>query len=73
MGAYVPMLGASGAVYGVLLAFGMTFPDAVILMFLIIPMKAKGTRRAGCLMPPRRTPVSNSGGRGDGGYRATSV
>lgn len=41
MGAFAPMLGASGAVYGILLAFGMTFPDAVILMFMIIPMKAK--------------------------------
>lgn len=38
---YDIMLGASGAVYGILLAYGMTFPDAVILMFMIIPMKAK--------------------------------
>ena len=36
------MVGASGAVYGVLLAFGMTFPNRqVMLLFPPIPMKAK--------------------------------
>ncbi len=35
------MVGASGAVYGILLAYGMMFPDAVILIGLILPMKAK--------------------------------
>ncbi len=41
VGAYVPMLGASGAIYGILLAFALFFPDAVILIFMVIPMKAK--------------------------------
>jgi membrane associated rhomboid family serine protease len=37
----VPTLGASGGVFGVLLAFGMLFPHArVILIFPPIPMKA---------------------------------
>lgn len=37
-----PMVGASGAVYGVLLAFGVLFPSQPIyLMFIPIPIKAK--------------------------------
>jgi membrane associated rhomboid family serine protease len=39
---YVPTVGASGAVYGILLAFGMMFPDRPIYFFLVpIPIKAK--------------------------------
>jgi membrane associated rhomboid family serine protease len=34
-------IGASGAVYGLLLAFGMIFPDAMILFAFLFPMKAK--------------------------------
>ncbi len=41
MSLFAPMLGASGAVYGILLAYGLTFPESVILVFMIIPMKAK--------------------------------
>jgi len=38
----IPMVGASGAIYGVLLAFGMTFPNTELMMFpLPIPIKAK--------------------------------
>ena len=38
----IPTVGASGAVYGLLLAFGMTFPNAMIMMLIPpIPMKAK--------------------------------
>jgi membrane associated rhomboid family serine protease len=37
-----PTVGASGAVYGLLLAFGMTFPNRSIFMFpLFIPIPAK--------------------------------
>lgn len=37
-----PMVGASGAVYGIILAFGMLFPNQPIyLMFIPIPIKAK--------------------------------
>lgn len=41
VGSQIPMIGASGAVYGILLAYGMMFPDAVILVMMILPMKAK--------------------------------
>jgi len=38
----VPTVGASGAVYGVLLAFGMLFPNTkLMLLFPPIPIKAK--------------------------------
>lgn len=38
----IPTVGASGAVFGLLLAFGVLYPNAVILlMFPPIPMKAK--------------------------------
>jgi membrane associated rhomboid family serine protease len=36
----IPTVGASGAVFGVLLAFGLRFPDRPILLFFILPMKA---------------------------------
>ena len=37
-----PMVGASGAIYGVLLAFGFLFPNVPIYLFFIpIPIKAK--------------------------------
>jgi len=37
-----PMMGASGAIYGVLVAFGVLYPDAKLaLIFLPIPVKAK--------------------------------
>lgn len=34
-------VGASGAVYGILLAFGMMFPESRILVFFVLPVKAK--------------------------------
>lgn len=38
----VPTVGASGAIYGVLLGFGMIFPNAeLFIMFIPIPIKAK--------------------------------
>ncbi len=41
-GANVPMVGASGAVYGILIAFAMMFPNRpIFLIFLPIPIKAK--------------------------------
>jgi membrane associated rhomboid family serine protease len=36
-----PIIGASGAVYGLLVAFAMLFPDAVIYLYFFIPMRAK--------------------------------
>ena len=37
----VPTIGASGAVFGMLLAFGMLFPETELLFFFVIPVKAK--------------------------------
>ena len=37
----VPTVGASGAVFGILLAFGMFFPNSYIYVFFAIPVKAK--------------------------------
>jgi len=38
----VPMVGASGAIYGLLVAFAFMFPNAILgLMFIPIPIKAK--------------------------------
>lgn len=36
-----PTVGASGAIYGVLVAFAMMFPDRIVLMGFFIPMRAK--------------------------------
>jgi membrane associated rhomboid family serine protease len=36
-----PLLGASGAIYGVLLAFGLIFPNIPIYIYFVLPMKAK--------------------------------
>lgn len=38
----MPMVGASGAIFGILVAFGMLFPNTeLMLMFIPIPIKAK--------------------------------
>ncbi len=36
-----PTVGASGAVFGILLAFGMLFPNTLIYLYFAIPIKAK--------------------------------
>ncbi len=36
-----PTVGASGAIYGVLLAFGMMFPNRYIFLYFLFPLKAK--------------------------------
>ena len=44
MDTYLNMMttvGASGAIYGLLLAFGMMFPDSMIYFYFLIPIKAK--------------------------------
>ena len=44
MSSYLNMLntvGASGAIYGLLLAFGMMFPNSMIYLYFLFPMKAK--------------------------------
>ena len=41
LGSGAPTIGASGGLFGLLLAFAMIFPDRIILLFFVIPMKAK--------------------------------
>ena len=37
----VPTIGASGALYGVLLAYGLLFPNRQILLWFVLPIRAK--------------------------------
>ena len=37
----IPVVGASGAIYGILLAFGWLFPNRPIYMYFIVPIPAK--------------------------------
>ena len=37
----IPIIGASGAVYGLLAAYGILFPERVILLYFVIPVRAK--------------------------------
>jgi membrane associated rhomboid family serine protease len=36
----VPVIGASGSVYGLLVAFAMLYPEAVVYLYFMIPVKA---------------------------------
>ncbi len=36
-----PMVGASGAIFGLLLAFGVLFPEERIYLYMLLPVKAK--------------------------------
>jgi membrane associated rhomboid family serine protease len=36
-----PVIGASGAIYGLLLAYGVLFPNRTLLLYFVIPIKAK--------------------------------
>lgn len=38
---FVPVIGASGAIFGILVAYALMFPETVILMFFIFPMKIR--------------------------------
>jgi len=40
-GLNIPTIGASGAIYGVLLAFGLLYPDRIIYFALIFPLPAR--------------------------------
>lgn len=37
----IPTIGASGAVFGVLLAYGLIFPNSLIYIYFLLPIKAK--------------------------------
>jgi len=58
----IPMVGASAAVYGILLAYGLTFPESVILVMMIIPMKAKYAVLVFGLIELMSTAAGSSGG-----------
>lgn len=36
----VPTIGSSGSIFGILVAFAMVFPDAVLYLYFVIPVKA---------------------------------
>ena len=38
---FIPVIGASGAIYGVLLAFGWLFPNRLIYIYFLFPIPAK--------------------------------
>lgn len=72
IGAYIsPMLGASGALYGILVAFAFMFPNAsLMLLFLPIPIKAKyfvpGLLLMDLFSGLRGQSIFGGGGGGDG-------
>ena len=37
----IPIIGASGAIYGLLAAYGLLFPERTFLLYFVIPIKAK--------------------------------
>jgi len=41
MNSPIPTVGASGAIYGLLTAYAVLFPDSVIYIWFVIPLKAK--------------------------------
>ena len=40
-GSYAVTIGASGSIYGVMIAYAMFFPDNLIFLYFLIPVKAK--------------------------------
>ena len=38
---YIVTIGASGAIYGLLAAYGLLFPDRIILLYFVLPIRAK--------------------------------
>ena len=41
LGQGAPTIGASGGLFGLLLAYAMIFPNQIVLVFFVLPMKAK--------------------------------
>ncbi len=37
----IPVVGASGAIYGVLLAYGLAYPDRLVYLYFMFPVKVK--------------------------------
>ena len=40
-GSFTPVIGASGAIYGLLLAYGLTYPNRLVYLYGIFPIKVK--------------------------------
>lgn len=40
-GSFIPTIGASGSVYGILMAYGMMFPERYIYLYFLFPVKVK--------------------------------
>ena len=40
-GSVVPTIGASGAVYGILMAYALFFPDRYVYLYFLFPIKVK--------------------------------
>jgi len=40
-GSSIPTIGASGAIYGILVAYGMLFPNRILMINFLFPIKAK--------------------------------
>jgi membrane associated rhomboid family serine protease len=40
-GSYIPIIGASGAIFGILAAYAVMYPEGTILLFFVFPMKMK--------------------------------
>jgi len=38
---FTPVVGASGAIFGILVAYAILFPDTIVLIFFVFPMKVK--------------------------------
>ena len=41
MNSFIPIVGASGAIYGVLVAYGFTYPNRMVYLYGILPLKVK--------------------------------
>jgi len=39
--AFIPIIGASGAIYGILVAYAMLFPERYVYVYFLIPVKVK--------------------------------
>ena len=37
----IPTIGASGAIYGILMAFGLMFPERLVYLYFLFPVKVK--------------------------------
>ena len=58
---HVPTVGASGAVYGILLGFGMMFPNTLLYLYFLFPIKAKYVV-IGCILLELYLGVANNQG-----------